>query len=101
MEMPEGFFVELRDSTIHGKGLFATRNFKFGETVCPGRLNGKRTPGGRFINHSPNCNVKPEKRGDDIYAVAIKNINTGDELLVDYRASMQVNFGLSLQGELL
>ena len=101
IDMPEGVCVELRDSQIHGKGLFATRDFEVGETVCPGRLNGKRTPGGRFINHSSNCNVKPEKKGDDIYAVAARKINAGDELLVDYRASMRVNFGLALQGELL
>ena len=101
MDMPEGVDVELRDSPIHGKGLFATRNFEAGETVCPGRLNGRRTPGGRFINHSPNCNVKPKKEGDDIYAIAARKISAGDELLVDYRASMRVNFGLVLQGELL
>ena len=101
IDMPEGVFVELRDSPIHGKGLFATRNFEIGETVCPGRLNGKRTPGGRFINHSFNCNIKPEKERDDIYAVAVRKINAGDELLVDYRASMRVNFGLALQGEML
>lgn len=101
IDMPEGFDVELRDSPIHGKGLFATRDFEVGDVVCPGRLNGKRTPGGRFINHSLNCNIKPEKEGDDIYAVAARKISAGDELLVDYRASMRVNFGLVLQGELL
>jgi len=100
MDMPNGVAVELRDSPIHGKGLFATRNFEVGETVCPGRVDGKRTPGGRFINHSFNCNIKPEKIGDDIYAIAVRKIRAGDELLVDYRASMRVNFGLTLQGEL-
>jgi hypothetical protein len=101
IDMPKGFDVELRDSTVHGKGLFATRDFELGEVICPGRLDGKRTPGGRFINHSYNCNVKPEKKGDDIYAVAARKIHAGEELLVDYRASMRVNFGLALQGELL
>ena len=100
IDMPEGHFVELRDSKIHGKGLFATKPFKIGEIICPGRLNVKRTPGGRFINHSFNANIKPIKNGDDIYAIAIKNINVNDELLVDYRASMKVNFGIVLQGEL-
>ena len=101
IDMPKGIDVELRDSPIHGKGLFATRNFEIGEIVCPGRLDGKRTPGGRFINHSLKCNIKPKKEGDDIYAVAVQKINVGDELLVDYRASIRVNFGLELQGELL
>jgi len=100
MQMPDGVFAELRASPIHGKGLFATKNFEVGEVVCPGRLEGKRTPAGRFINHSPTPNIVPEKVGDDIYAVAVRKIQTGDELLVDYRASMRVNFGLALEGEL-
>jgi hypothetical protein len=100
MEMPNGVFAELRESPIHGKGLFATKNFEVGEVVCPGRLDGKRTPAGRFINHSPNPNITPKKVGDDIYAIAARKIRAGDELLVDYRASMRVNFGLALEGEL-
>jgi hypothetical protein len=100
MQMPDGVFAELRESPIHGKGLFATKDFEVGEVVCPGRLEGKRTPAGRFINHSPTPNIVPEKVGDDIYAVAVRKIQTGDELLVDYRASMRVNFGLALEGEL-
>lgn len=99
MEMPDGVFTELRDSSIHGKGLFATKSFETGETVCPGRLNGKRTPGGRFINHSPNPNIIPKLVGDDIYAIAARKIQAGDELLVDYRTSMRVNFGLVFEGE--
>lgn len=100
MDMPPNVDVELRDSPIHGKGLFATRDFDAGEVVCPGRINGKRTPGGRFINHSVDSNITPVKVGDDIYAVAARKIRADDELLVDYRASMRVNFDLVLQGEL-
>lgn len=98
--MPAGVPTELRESPIHGTGLFATRDFEIGEVVCPGRLDGKRTPAGRFINHSLNPNIEPKKVGGDIYAVAMRKVRAGDELLVDYRASMRVNFGLALQGEL-
>lgn len=101
IDMPEGFFVELKPSSIHGRGLFATKDFEAGETVCPGRLDGKRTPGGRFINHSSNGNIRPELIENNIFAVASRKINAGDELLVDYRASMRVNFGFTMQGELL
>jgi hypothetical protein len=100
MDMPEGVAVELRNSPIHGKGLFATCDFDVGQIVCPGRLDGKRTPGGRFINHSVDFNVTPIMIGDDIYALAARKIRADDELLVDYRASMRVNFGIVLQGEL-
>jgi hypothetical protein len=93
--------VELKESPIHGKGLFAQRVFRAGDVVCPGRLKGCRTPGGRFINHAYEANVKPVMVGDDIYAVATREIQPGEELLVDYRASMRVNFGFALPGELL
>jgi hypothetical protein len=99
IDMPDGWAVELKPSPIHGMGLFATQDFEAGETVCPGRINGKRTPGGRFINHSANSNILPKLVGDDIFAVASRKISAGDELLVDYRASMRVNFGLTMQGE--
>ncbi len=99
IEMPAEFRVELRDSPIHGKGLFASAPFSPGEVICPGRINGHRTPGGRYINHSGAPNVEPKKFGDDIYAVAVKQIAVGDELLVNYRDSVQVNFGITLQGE--
>ena len=100
IDMPNNVYVELRDSKIHGKGLFATKSFEKGEIVCPGRLNGKRTPGGRFINHSYDSNILPIKVGDDIYAMAVRDIYENEELLVDYRSSMRVNFGITLQGEL-
>jgi len=100
IDMFEGYAVELRDSKIHGKGLFATKRFEAGELVCPGRIDGKRTPAGRFINHSFESNVVPTLVGDDINAVATRTIYPNEELLVDYRASMRINFGIALQGEL-
>jgi SET domain-containing protein len=85
---------------IHGLGLFALKDFEVGEIVCPGRLDGKRTPAGRFINHSFESNILPQLVGNDIYAVATRKIHANEELLVDYRASMRVNFGLNIMGEL-
>jgi hypothetical protein len=100
IEMPESYAVELRKSKIHGLGMFALKDFEIGEVICAGRLNGKRTPAGRFINHSFESNILPQLVGDDIYAVATRNIHANEELLVDYRASMRVNFGINLMGEL-
>lgn len=100
IDMPHGYGVEVRQSTLHGNGLFATKDFNAGDILCPGRLNGKRTPAGRYTNHANQCNIIPTKDGDDIYAVAVRNIRAGDEILVDYRASMRVNFGICIEGEL-
>jgi hypothetical protein len=101
IDMPEGHDVELKQSPVHGIGMFVTRHFFAGEVICPGRLSGKRTPAGRYINHSYDANVTPHKFDDDIYVIAIKDVPVGGELLVDYRASMRVNFGLYLRGEML
>lgn len=100
MPMPDGFDVELKSSKLHGTGLFVKRDFVAGEYICPGRIDGKRTPAGRFINHSTQPNAKPVKNGDNIDAIALRHISSGDEILIDYRDSMRVNFGIELQGEL-
>jgi len=100
MDMPKEYFTEIRKSKIHGKGLFATKSFKMWDVVCPCRLDGKRTPGGRYVNHSNKQNLMPIKIGDDIYAVACKDIYQNEELLLDYRSMVRVNFGITLKGEL-
>jgi len=100
MDMPKEYFTEIRQSKIHGKGLFATKSFKMWDVVCPCRLDGKRTPGGRYVNHSNKQNLMPIKIGDDIYAVACKDIYQNEELLLDYRSMVRVNFGITLKGEL-
>lgn len=100
IDMPEGCFVEVKPSKIHGNGLFATKDFKAGELIGPGRINGKRTSAGRYMNHSTNANVAPEKVGDNLNAVATRDIYQGEELLVNYRESMRVNFGITIEGEM-
>jgi SET domain len=99
--MPNGHFVELKDSNLHGKGLFVTKPFDKDEQIAPMRLDGKRTPAGRYINHSPRPNCKPIKIGDDMFVVADKFINVGEELLLNYRDSVKINFGIDLKGEKL
>lgn len=97
--MPVGFDVELRPSRLHGQGLFALRDFVPNELICPGRINGHRTPAGRFINHSLEPNATSVKYGDDIVAVALRNIQANEEIVISYRTSMRVNFGIDLPGD--
>lgn len=99
--MPEGFDVEVRESPIHGNGLFATRAFGAGDVICPGRISGKRTPAGRYTNHSSAPNATTIKTGDDLAAMAIRSIRPGEEITIDYRTSMRVNFGITVEGEKL
>jgi hypothetical protein len=84
--------VEVSPSKIEGKGLFVTADFKEGDVIAPARLNGMRTPAGRYINHSknPNSYFFMDSVGD-VFVVANKNLrgyqggNLGDEITVDYR----------------
>lgn len=93
---PGDYKIMVSDSHIEGKGLFATSKFINGESIAPASINGKRTPAGRFTNHSPDPNAKMVlKENGDIYLSAVKNISgchggeLGEEITVDYRQSVQ------------
>lgn len=91
MPFPPGDWpVTLSASRIEGQGLFATKNMCPGDVIAPARINNKRTPAGRYTNHSarPNARFKltPEK---DFFLEASRAIRTGDEITVDYRQAIQ------------
>lgn len=97
--MPEGYgSIVVRRSNIEGKGLFASYPMQAGMTLAPARLNGKRTPAGRYVNHAknPNCIFKKQDNGD-IYLVAICSIDgckggsKGTELTVNYRQALSLS----------
>lgn len=84
--------IAVRKSAIHGRGLFAETNIAAGEIICPARIDGKRTPAGRFTNHSGNPNtVAVCFNGTDLGWVALRDIHgrrggqNGEEITVDYR----------------
>lgn len=91
--MPDGVdTIELRDSLIEGCGMFATRDIGAGEFIAPARIRGKRTPAGRHINHSSRANAAFFSLPDGgLDARAIRAIEAGEEVTVDYRQAMQVN----------
>lgn len=98
--------VKVCPSDIHGVGLFATRDMDSGERICPARLYDKRTPAGRFINHSGEPNTYMEVTKQGFYLVAREKIRSGDELTSDYlnnnmllrRAAMDKEEALLQQG---
>lgn len=91
--------VTVAPSGIEGLGLFATACFSAGDLIAPARINGLRTPAGRYTNHSPYPNAKPVVMGDAIFLVAVKNIcgsrggQAGDEITIDYRAGLALQEG--------
>ncbi len=93
IQMPHGIDTLVRGaSLIAGYGMFARDALSDGDLIAPVRIDDKRTPAGRFINHSvnPNCRFVAMPNGD-LMAYACKSIGMGDEVTVDYRQAMQVN----------
>lgn len=105
--MPDGFArVTVRPSPIEGQGIFISYPAQQGELIGPARLNGMRTPLGRFTNHSRTPNAVFVKQGDDIYLYALRRIagcsggDQGEEVTVDYRQALALS-GINIeQGEL-
>lgn len=87
--------LEVRDSAIHGQGMFLTQNASAGTIIAPIRVNGFRTPAGRYTNHAkePNC-LAVRKRNGDIDLVAKVEIGAEQEATIDYRQIARINHEL-------
>ena len=91
--MPEGVdTLKLGKSQIQGLGMFSVESVKSGFIFAPARLDGHRTPAGRFINHSINPNsVFIQVAIDDLYVRAMRDIAADEEVTISYRQAAQVN----------
>ena len=99
IDLPFGNYkMMVADSKIEGKGVFSTGNIIEGEIIAPARINGKRTPAGRYTNHAqyPNA-VMVLKNNGDIDLVANTEIkgcrggNLGEEITIDYRQALSLS----------
>lgn len=97
--------VTLHQSPIHGTGTFASFPIAAFEVIGPARIAGKRTPLGRYTNHSSNPNAFFVKSDNgDIYAMASRDIrgcqggDNGEEITVDYYQALKVN-GYQIEGD--
>jgi hypothetical protein len=83
--------VQLGKSSIQGTGVFATGDFAAGDVVAPARVEGKRTPAGRYTNHakSPNAVMALRENGD-IDLTATQPISAGEEVTVNYRQVLEL-----------
>lgn len=90
--------LRLADSYIHGKGIFTTAPIFKDEWIAKARIDGKRTPAGRYTNHSavPNCTLVIDENSD-IWLKALEDIDgcmggsKGTELTIDYREALKLN----------
>jgi hypothetical protein len=101
ISMPFGHYkFTIGNSKIQGKGVLCCGNIEEEEIIGPARIEGMRTPLGRFTNHSKNPNAKMVLRNNgDVDLVALKKITgykggqLGEEITVDYRQVLQLSLG--------
>ncbi|WP_208630870.1 SET domain-containing protein-lysine N-methyltransferase [Ralstonia insidiosa] len=90
--------VKTGTSSIEGTGLFATAPISSGELIAPARINGLRTPAGRYTNHSkePNAEMVMLANGD-VELKALRDIEgcrggkDGEEITIDYRQALALS----------
>jgi hypothetical protein len=85
-------------SPIHGIGIFLTADAAAGCVVGPARINGMRTPLGRYTNHSPDPNARMELLpSGDIQLVLLRGVKgcrggeDGEEVTIDYRQALSLS----------
>lgn len=107
ISMPQGYNskITVRPSNIEGLGIFLSYPAEKGEEIGPARIDGKRTPLGRYTNHSIKPNARFElKDNGDIYLITLDRISgccggdTGEEVTVDYRQALSLS-GITVRGD--
>lgn len=95
--MPDGYdHIFIAASQIEGRGVFTRKPITAGEFIGPARLEGIRTPLGRYANHSPANNAEFRERDGDLYSVAVADIPAGGEILNNYRQGATIH-GITLR----
>lgn len=98
--MPMGSWNFIKTiSGIEGCGITATQDILIGSLIGPARVRGKRTPLGRYVNHSANPNsVMVKLASDDIILMSTAPIikgcrggQPGEEITIDYRQALALS----------
>lgn len=97
--MPDGYgsYLTVRTSPIEGQGIFVTLPFQAKQTIGPARIDDKRTPLGRYVNHSKTPNCEYFKYDGDIWLRSLRSLhgclggNPGEELTVDYAQALSLS----------
>jgi len=84
-------YLTIKQSDIHGLGLFAKEDLPTGLHIGITHVKDDRfedgyirTPLGGFFNHSEQPNVTAEPQGDYIRLIVIRDIKAGEELVANY-----------------
>jgi hypothetical protein len=88
--MPVGVWnLRTGPSEIEGTGTFVVRDAVQDELLAPMNHELRRTPAGRYTNHSPVPNARMVSDGDQLNLVALSFIAAGTEVTIDYRQAYQ------------
>jgi len=93
--------VEIKESPIDGKGLFATRDYREGEVILPRmmtKMDGEfsltryeQSEESRFTNHADEANAEVvREEGDAVNLVAARDITKGEEITGNYDKTTSV-----------
>jgi SET domain-containing protein len=87
--LPES--LTIKDSKVHGLGLFAKQDIVKGVTLGISHVHNEdfennyvRTPLGGFINHSDNANAKLLKVNNNLLLTTKRFIQKGEEIFTTY-----------------
>lgn len=77
-------WIQIKDSPIHGQGLFVSIDYWEGDIILPARIGDKRTIAGRYTNHAMNPNAKMVVTDTGVDLVALRHIEENEEVTVNY-----------------
>ncbi len=82
--------IEIKESVVHGLGVFSENEYKKGKLICLAKKEGKRTLVGRYTNHSPKPNGAYYVFNNDIWLMATEDIKKDEEIFVNYRQTLSL-----------
>ena len=82
---------KVKASSIDGLGVFTVIPMRAGDQLGPARIDGRRTPIGRYTNHSDHPNAEMRLVGRDLVLILSKNVEKNREITVDYAQVLRVN----------
>ncbi|MCP5007232.1 MAG: SET domain-containing protein-lysine N-methyltransferase [Planctomycetes bacterium] len=92
IEMPKGYeHIYKAKSNIEGYGLFSDKKIQKNDIICCARVKQNRTIAGRYANHSDSPNARPFIDGENISYIALRSINPGSEITINYRDALKIN----------
>jgi len=85
---------EVKESPIHGVGVFSMKDFESGEFINVHFFKDDKglviTKFGKNLNHSDKPNAMSKKDSSGYKTYALKKIKNGDEITLDYRVNKEL-----------